>query len=101
MRKLIFTAALTALALATAARAEPPRLSTCTELSLAPACSAIRGDRASGWAAQSRAEVMGMHGLVTTSQPLAAQAGLQVLKSGGRRPPTSAGSRLRARCLCR
>ncbi len=81
MNKLIFSAAL--LALATAARAEPPRLSTCTEAQPAPACDAIRGDRASGWAAQSRAEVMGIHGLVTTSQPLAAQAGLQVLRSGG------------------
>src|SRR6478752_2154380 len=83
MKSSLIATAAAALALGAAARAEPPRLSTCTEAQLAPACDAIRGDRASGWAAQSRAEVMGMHGLVTTSQPLAAQAGLQVLKSGG------------------
>jgi gamma-glutamyltranspeptidase / glutathione hydrolase len=46
-------------------------------------CSAVRGVRAEGWPAQSRSEVMAQHGMVVTSQPLAAQAGLQVLKSGG------------------
>ena len=60
-----------------------PLFSTCGKADDAPACHAIRGDRAEGWAAQSRAEVMAQHGLVTTSQPLAAQAGLQVLKAGG------------------
>ncbi len=50
----------------------------------APAfCSAVRGVRAEGWAAQSRSEVMAQHGMVVTSQPLAAQAGLQILRSGG------------------
>ena len=44
---------------------------------------ATRGDRASGWLAQSRSEVLARNGIVTTSQPLAAQAGLQVLKKGG------------------
>lgn len=48
-----------------------------------PACSAVRGDRADGWLTQTRSEVMGRHGMVSTSQPLAAQAGLQILKSGG------------------
>ncbi len=48
-----------------------------------PACSAVRGGRAEGWEAQSRAEVMARHGMVATSQPLAAQAGLDVLKRGG------------------
>ncbi len=60
-----------------------PQLSTCDRANRAPACDAIRGDRAEGWAAQSRAEVFAQHGMVATSQPLAAQAGLQVLKSGG------------------
>jgi gamma-glutamyltranspeptidase / glutathione hydrolase len=46
-------------------------------------CSAVRGARAEGWPAQSRSEVMAQHGMVVTSQPLAAQAGLQVLRSGG------------------
>ena len=46
-------------------------------------CSAVRGARAEGWPAQSRSEVMAQHGMVVTSQPLAAQAGLQILKRGG------------------
>jgi len=46
-------------------------------------CSAVRGVRAEGWPAQSRSEVMVQHGMVVTSQPLAAQAGLQVLLRGG------------------
>jgi len=39
--------------------------------------------RAEGWTAQSRSEVMAQNGMVVTSQPLAAQAGLEVLKRGG------------------
>src|SRR5450631_1203329 len=46
-------------------------------------CSAVRGSRSEGWMAQSRSEVMAQHGLVVTSQPLAAQAGLQILLRGG------------------
>ena len=40
---------------------------------------AARGDRSSGWLAQSRSEVLARNGIVTTSQPLAAQAGLQTI----------------------
>jgi len=43
----------------------------------------VRGDRASGWAGQTRSEVLARNGVVATSQPLAAQAGLQVLRKGG------------------
>jgi gamma-glutamyltranspeptidase / glutathione hydrolase len=64
------------------AKAGPP-MSVCNTQPPAPACAAVRGDRADGWAAQSRAEVMATHGIVTTSQPLAAQAGLQVMMNGG------------------
>src|SRR5690348_483732 len=46
-------------------------------------CHAVRGVRASGWPAQTRSEVMASNGMVVTSQPLAAQAGLQVLRRGG------------------
>ena len=46
-------------------------------------CSAVRGVRSEGWPAQSRSEVMAQHGMVVTSQPLAAQAGLQILRRGG------------------
>jgi gamma-glutamyltranspeptidase/glutathione hydrolase len=46
-------------------------------------CGAVRGARAEGWPAQTRSEVMARHGMVVTSQPLAAQAGLQILMQGG------------------
>src|ERR1700751_3827850 len=64
------------------AQATPP-LSVCTEATIVPACGAERGDRADGWRAQSRAEVMAPHAMVATSQPLAAQAGLQIMLRGG------------------
>jgi gamma-glutamyltranspeptidase/glutathione hydrolase len=63
------------------AQAWPP-LSTCADQE-APACAAVGGDRAEGWRGQSRAEVMAPHAMVTTSQPLAAQAGLQIMQRGG------------------
>src|SRR3569832_1963444 len=44
---------------------------------------AVRGDRASGYFGQTRSEVVARNGVVAASQPLAAQAGLQILKSGG------------------
>lgn len=44
---------------------------------------AVRGDRASGWLSQTRSEVLARNGMVATSQPLAAQAGLQILQQGG------------------
>lgn len=63
--------------------AQAPKMQTC-EASPQPAfCSAVRGVRSEGWPAQSRSEVMAQHGMVVTSQPLAAQAGLQILKLGG------------------
>ncbi|MEP7273136.1 MAG: gamma-glutamyltransferase, partial [Acidobacteriota bacterium] len=46
-------------------------------------CTAVEGDRAEGWLRQHRSEVMSRNGMVTTSHPLAAQAGLDVLKRGG------------------
>jgi len=48
-----------------------------------PFCTAVRGDRAEGWLPQSRSEVMARNGIVTTSQPLAAEAGLHILRMGG------------------
>lgn len=62
---------------------ERPALSICDGPAKPPACDAVRGSRSEGWGAQSRAEVFAQHGMVATSQPLAAQAGLQVLKDGG------------------
>ncbi len=46
-------------------------------------CSAVEGDRSEGWGRQHRSEVMARNGMVTTSQPLATQAGLDILKKGG------------------
>jgi gamma-glutamyltranspeptidase/glutathione hydrolase len=48
-----------------------------------PWCAAVPGDRADGWMSQRRSEVMARNGVVATSQPLAAQAGLEILKRGG------------------
>ncbi len=56
---------------------------SCDALPQPAFCSAVRGARAEGWPAQSRSEVMARHGMVATSQPLAAQAGLQILMRGG------------------
>ncbi len=52
-------------------------------LAATPADNAVRGDRAEGWLAQSRSPVMARNGMVVTSQPLAAQAGLRILMQGG------------------
>ena len=46
-------------------------------------CRAVPGDRAQGWLAQRRSEVMARNGMVATSQPLAAEAGLEILRRGG------------------
>jgi gamma-glutamyltranspeptidase / glutathione hydrolase len=46
-------------------------------------CSAASGDRSQGWLPQHGSEVMARNGMVATSQPLAAQAGLDILKKGG------------------
>src|SRR5580765_7500285 len=51
--------------------------------SSAPACQAVRGDRSEGWLPQTRSEVMARNGIVSTVQPLAAQAGLRILQQGG------------------
>jgi gamma-glutamyltranspeptidase / glutathione hydrolase len=62
-----------------------PTLATtsCDAPSPPPFCLAVRGDRAEGWLAQSRSEVMARRGMVVTSQPLASQAGLRILQQGG------------------
>ena len=48
-----------------------------------PADNAVRGDRAEGWLPQSRSPVLARNGMVVTSQPLAAEAGLRILMQGG------------------
>jgi len=44
---------------------------------------AVPGSRAQGWLSQGRSEVLARHGMVATSDPLAAQAGLEILQKGG------------------
>ncbi len=59
-----------------------PLMATCNEPVKAPFCFGHRGDRADGWLEQGRSEVMAQHGMVVTSQPLAAQVGLQIRVAG-------------------
>src|SRR5215472_18852230 len=44
---------------------------------------AVPGSRAQGWLSQGRSEVLARHGVVATSDPLAAEAGLEILRQGG------------------
>ena len=44
---------------------------------------AAPGSRAQGWLAQGRSEIIARHGMVATSDPLATQAGLEILRQGG------------------
>ena len=50
------------------------------------AIQAVPGLRAQGWPAQGRSEVLARHGVVATSDPLAAQAGLEMLQRGPQVP---------------
>jgi gamma-glutamyltranspeptidase/glutathione hydrolase len=68
--------------LSASASAESP-VKTCNATPPPPFCAAVAGERSQGWPAQHRSEVMARNGIVTTSQPLAAQAGLDVLQKGG------------------
>lgn len=44
---------------------------------------AAPGSRGQGWLGQGRSEVIARHGMVATSDPLAAEAGLEILRNGG------------------
>lgn len=44
---------------------------------------AVAGSRAQGWPAQGRSEVLARHGIVATSDPLAVDAGLAMMRRGG------------------
>jgi gamma-glutamyltranspeptidase / glutathione hydrolase len=44
---------------------------------------AAAGSRGQGWLGQGRSEVIARHGMVATSDPIAAQAGLEILRGGG------------------
>ncbi|HUF76166.1 MAG TPA: gamma-glutamyltransferase family protein [Longimicrobiales bacterium] len=49
----------------------------------AASIAAVPGSRAQGWQGQGRSEVLARHGIVATSDPLAVQAGLEILRQGG------------------
>jgi gamma-glutamyltranspeptidase/glutathione hydrolase len=80
----LVTAILIAAAVATASRvvAQSP-VQSCNATPKPAWCSAVEGDRSQGWLSQHRSEVMARNGMVATSQPLAAQVGLDILKKGG------------------
>jgi gamma-glutamyltranspeptidase/glutathione hydrolase len=59
------------------------QIRACSDTPTPPFCSAPPGDRASGYLRQTRSEVVARNGMVTTSQALAAQAGLGILEQGG------------------
>jgi gamma-glutamyltranspeptidase/glutathione hydrolase len=44
---------------------------------------AVPGSRAQGWPGQGRSEVLARHGIVATSDPLAVQAGIEIMQRGG------------------
>src|SRR5688500_10176275 len=76
----ILVAAIAAIASFAAAQ---PQMQSCDATPKPAWCSAVPGDRSQGWLRQHRSEVMARNGMVATSQPLAAQAGLDILKKGG------------------
>jgi gamma-glutamyltranspeptidase/glutathione hydrolase len=56
-----------------------------TETITNPAANVVAapGSRGQGWLGQGRSEVIARHGMVATSDPIAAQAGLEILRNGG------------------
>jgi len=82
MKTLIWTALPAAIVVVLASSLTSGQIQICNGAS-GPACQAVRGDRSEGWLPQTRSEVMARNGMVTTVQPLAAQAGLRILQQGG------------------
>ena len=81
--RLALVASLVALlAHAVAPRAQSP-VQSCDTTPTPSWCNAVPGDRAEGWLSQRRSEVMARNGMVASSQPLAVQAGVDVLRRGG------------------
>jgi gamma-glutamyltranspeptidase/glutathione hydrolase len=56
---------------------------TADVLNPAETITAAPGARAQGWEGQGRSEVLARHGVVATSDPLAVQAGLEIMQKGG------------------
>jgi gamma-glutamyltranspeptidase/glutathione hydrolase len=69
--------------LADAQSANPFGIPSEDNVNPAAAIVAAPGSRGQGWPGQGRSEVLARHGMVATSDPLAAQAGLEILQQGG------------------
>jgi gamma-glutamyltranspeptidase/glutathione hydrolase len=85
-RTLALTGALAvaAWAISTAAQSPTPfGIPSAEKPSPASGIKAVPGSRAQGFLGQGRSEVVARHGMVATSDPLASQAGLEVLQKGG------------------
>jgi gamma-glutamyltranspeptidase/glutathione hydrolase len=78
-------AALAAVLVATAAAQSPNPFGIPSAGTPQPSAgiNAAPGSRAQGWLSQGRSEVIARHGIVSTSDPLASQAGLDILRQGG------------------
>ena len=76
---------LAALPLTSSMAQSPNAFGIPTEKSSNPAANVVAaaGSRGQGWLGQGRSEVIARHGMVATSDPIAAQAGLEILRGGG------------------
>ncbi len=68
---------------ATAQSPNPFGIPSADQPSPAATIDTVPGSRAQGWLFQGRSEVLARNGIVATSDPLAAQAGLEILRQGG------------------
>src|SRR5919201_4305019 len=86
-RHLVFAAAVfgfvATLATLAAQSSNPFGIPSADQPQPAAAIKAVPGSRAQGWLSQGRSEVLARHGIVATSDPLAAEAGLEILRRGG------------------
>src|SRR6266536_4483983 len=79
----VMLVAITTLAPSAAQSANPFGIPSANQPQPGVAIKAVPGSRAQGWLSQGRSEVLARHGMVATSDPLAAEAGLEILRRGG------------------